>query len=97
MECKEPVRVRFSYYSSRGLARYNSDLMCVEEVTLDKMGTERVRDYTGSGRKNTPIWEGYSFRWRARTMVGNTSLNSSVCAVFSVYHGVVGKISSLYC
>ena len=26
MECKEPVYVRFTYYSSRGLARYNLDV-----------------------------------------------------------------------
>jgi len=30
-------------------------------------------------------------------MVGSTSSNSGVCAVFSVYHGVVGRTSSLYC
>jgi hypothetical protein len=37
--------VRITYYNSRGLARYNLDLVWVKEVTLDKMGTERVRDY----------------------------------------------------
>ena len=52
---------------------------------------------TGCGRKNTPIWEGHSFGWRARTVVRSASSNSGVRAVFSVYHGVVGRTSSLYC
>ena len=52
---------------------------------------------TECGRKNTPIWEGYSFGLGVRTVVESTSSNSSVRAVFSVYHGVVGRISSLYC
>jgi len=44
-ECKEPVYVRFTYYSSQGLARYNLDLVCVEEVNVDKGGTERLGNY----------------------------------------------------
>ena len=52
---------------------------------------------TGCGRKNTPIWEGHSFGWGARTVVGSASSNSSACAVFSIHHGVVGRTSSLYC
>jgi len=52
---------------------------------------------TGCGRKNAPIWEGHSFRWKARTLVRSTSSNSSVRAVFNVYHGVVRRTSSLYC
>jgi hypothetical protein len=59
MECKEPVYVRFTYCSSRGLARYNLDLVCVEEVTLDKGGTERVRDYTfflWKRKRKSSIW-----------------------------------------
>ena len=52
---------------------------------------------TGCGRKNTPIWEGHSFGWGARTVVGSASSNSGVRAVFSVHHGVVGRTSSLYC
>ena len=53
--------------------------------------------YTGCGRKNALIWEGHSFGWGARTVVGSVSLNSGVLAVFSVHHGVVGRTSSLYC
>jgi len=53
--------------------------------------------YTGCGRKNTPIREGHSFGWGARTVVGSTSSNSGVRAVFSVHHAVVGRPSSLYC
>ena len=53
--------------------------------------------YTGCGRKNSPIWEGHSFGWGARTVVGSASSNSGVRAVFSVHHGVVGRTSSLYC
>jgi len=34
--------------------------------------------YTGCGRKNTPIWEGRSFRWGAR-------LRTAVYVLFSVY------------
>jgi len=49
---------------------------------------------TGCGRKNTPIWEGHSFGWGARTVVGSTSSNSSVRAVFNVYHDVVGRTSA---
>ena len=51
---------------------------------------------TGCGRKNSPIWEGHSFRWGGRTVVGSASSNSGVRAVFSVHHGVVGRTSSLY-
>ena len=54
-------------------------------------------DNTECGRKNTSIWEGHSFGWGARTIVGSTSSNSGVCAVFSVHHSVVGRTSSLYC
>jgi len=52
---------------------------------------------TGCGRKNTSIWEGHSFGWGARTVVGSASSNSGVSAVFSVHHGMVGRTSSLYC
>ena len=52
---------------------------------------------TGYGRKNSPIWEGNSFGWGVRTVVGSASLNSGVRAVFSVHHGVVGRTLSLYC
>ena len=65
---------------------------------LNEQPLERSRpDTTGCGRKNTPIWEGHSFRWGACTVVGSTSLNNVVRTVFSVYHGVVGRTSSLYC
>ena len=53
--------------------------------------------YKGCGRKNTPIWEGHSFGWGARTVVGSASSNSGVRAVFSVHYGVVGRTSNLYC
>jgi len=43
-----------------------------------------VSNNTGCGRKNTLIWEGYSFGWGARTVVGSASSNSGVRA-FSVY------------
>jgi hypothetical protein len=56
-----------------------------------------VGHYTGCGRKNSLIWEGHSFGWGARTVVGSASSNSGVRAVFSVHHGVVGRTSSLYC
>jgi len=59
--------------------------------------TYYLRQATGCGRKNTPIWEGHSFGWGAHTMVGSKSSNSGVRAVFSVHHGVVGRTSSLYC
>ena len=52
---------------------------------------------TGCGRKNSPIWEGHSFGWGARTVVGSASSNSCVRAVFSVHHSLVGRTSSLYC
>jgi len=52
---------------------------------------------TGCGRKNTPIWEGHSYGWGARTVVGSASSNSGGRAVFNVYHGVVGRTTSLYC
>jgi len=52
---------------------------------------------TGCGRKNSPIWEGHSFGWGARRVVGSASSKSGVRAVFSVHHGVVGRTSSLYC
>ena len=52
---------------------------------------------TGCGRKNTTIWEGHSWRWGGRTVVGSASSNSGVRAVFNVHHGVVGRTSSLYC
>ena len=52
---------------------------------------------TGCGRKNTSIWEGHSFGWVARTVVGRAFSNSGVRAVFNVYHDVVGRTSSLYC
>jgi hypothetical protein len=52
---------------------------------------------TGCGRKNSPIWEGHSFRWGARRVVESASSNSGVRAVFSVHHGVVGRTSRLYC
>ena len=51
----------------------------------------------GCGRKNSPIWEGRSFGWGARTVVGRASSNSGVRAIFSVHHGVVGRTSSPYC
>jgi hypothetical protein len=44
MEHTEPVYIRFTYYSSWGLARYNLDLVCVAGVTLDKGSTEGVTD-----------------------------------------------------
>jgi len=53
--------------------------------------------YTVCGRKNTPIWEGHSFGWGARTVVGSASLNSGVHAIFNVHHAVVGRTLSLYC
>ena len=53
--------------------------------------------YTGCGTKNTPIWEGHSFGWGERTVVGSASSNSGERAVFNVYHGMVGRTSSLYC
>ena len=54
-------------------------------------GNYRVR------QKELPDWEGHSFGWGARTVVGSASSNSGVRAVFSVHHGVVGRTSSLYC
>jgi len=60
--------------------------------------TDRVSVFdTECGRKNTPIWEGHSFGWGALTVVESASSNSGVRAVFNIYHGVVGRTSSLYC
>jgi len=49
------------------------------------------RIYTGCGRKNTPILEGHSFGWGACTVVGSTSSNSGVRAVFSVHMVWLGE------
>ena len=56
-----------------------------------------VKPHKGCGRKNTPIWEGHSFGCGGLTVVGSTSSNSGIRAIFSVHHGVVGRTSSLYC
>ena len=52
--------------------------------------------YTGCGRKNTAISEGHMFGWGAHAVLSSASSNSGVRAVCSVYHGVVGRTSSLY-
>ena len=65
--------------------------------TTTKLALYMDETSTGCGRKNSPIWEGNSFWWGARTVVGSASSNSGVRAVFSVHRGVVGRTMSLYC
>ena len=65
--------------------------------TIKKKTRIYYKPCTGCGRKNTPIWEGHSFGWGARTVVGSMSSNSIVRTVFSLHHGMVGRTSSLYC
>ena len=75
--------------------------MCVfvffTDLSVKFLILKRFKRDTGCGRKNSPIWEGHSFRWGGRTVVGSASSNSDVRAVFSVHHGVVGRKSGLYC
>jgi hypothetical protein len=60
-------------------------------------GTDGEMKHTGCVRKKNPNWEGHSFGCGARTVVGSTSSNSGVRAVFSVHHGIFGRTSSFYC
>ena len=73
----------------------------LNEYTLRPIGSTGMYCYHNltirCGRKNSPIWEGHSFGWGARTEVRSTSSNSGVRAVFSLHHGVVRRTSSLYC
>jgi hypothetical protein len=55
-ECKEPVYVGFTYYSSQGLARYNLDSVCVEEVRWEKGDTERLYIFCGEKKRKSSIW-----------------------------------------
>ena len=82
------------YYAVRDLSLRT--LNFTREHKREFWRTKRTRS-TECGRKNSPIWEGHSFGWGGRTVVGSASSNSGVRAVFSVHHGVVGRTSSLYC
>ena len=64
---------------------------------IDWAMSTTLSNSTGCGRKNSPIWEGHSFGWGGRTVVGSASSSSGVRAVFSVHRGVIGRASSLYC
>ena len=73
----------------------------IETLTMSEQ-KQAVEEYVKwaknrSERERQPIWAGHSFGWGGRTVVGSTSSNSSVRAVFSVHHGVVRRTSSLYC
>ena len=82
------------YYAVRDLSLRT--LNFTREHKREFWRTKRTRS-TGCGRKNSPIWEGHSFGWGGRTVVGSASSNSGVRAVFSVHQDVVGRTSSLYC
>jgi hypothetical protein len=56
LERKEPVYVGFTYYSSRGLARYNLGLVCVEEVRWEKGDTEKLYIFSVEKKRKSSIW-----------------------------------------
>jgi len=73
------------------MAKYRrlSVRMTAEETGLDRSAVRRIlSDHLHMRESCAKL---------VRTVVGSASSNSSVRAVFSVHHGVVGRASSLYC
>ena len=63
-------------------------------IITDCKGYERGRErFVQDAAERTPRFE----RVIARTVMKSTSSNSGVRAVFNIYHGVVGRTTSLYC